>query len=155
MRRVLVTSAPFDSGAELARLAVPGAGGTGSFIGTVRETGAQRAALAALHLEHYPHVTEAAMSHLADEAWARFGLLGVTIIHRVGRLTPGTPIVLAAAAAAHRGPALEAVRFLADQLKTAIPLWKAEEHQDGRKDWLVPTADDEAAARHWLRATSG
>ncbi|WP_298286063.1 molybdenum cofactor biosynthesis protein MoaE [Acidocella sp.] len=150
MRRVLVTSAPFDSGAELARLAGPDTGGTGCFIGTVRATDARGAPLAALHLEHYPGVTEAAMSRLADEAAARFGLLGVTIIHRVGRLAPGTAIVLAAAAAAHRAPALDATRFMADQLKTAIPLWKAEERPDGGKDWLAPTAADEAAARNWL-----
>jgi molybdopterin synthase catalytic subunit len=150
MNKLLITEAPFDAGAELASLAATGAGGIASFIGAVRAADERGAALAALHLEHYPGLTQAALARLAEAATMRFDLAGVVIIHRVGRLLPGEMIVLAATASSHRGPALEAVGFIADQLKTAIPFWKAEELPDGTKQWLAPKAADEALARNWL-----
>ncbi len=143
--RILVTAAPFDTGAEIARLlAAAGeqAGGVGSFLGVVR--GGE---VAALELEHYPGMTERRLAEIVGSACARFGLAACTVIHRVGRLAPGDPIVLVVAASAHRKPALEATAFLIDWLKTRAPFWKREHLRDGGERWVeAREADDDAAA---------
>ena len=121
-------------------------GGVGSFIGVVRNS--PERPLLSLTLEHYPGMTEAAMSAIAEQACARWHLLGCTLVHRVGRLAPGDGIVLVLAAAPHRGDALEATGFLIDWLKTRAPFWKSEQFADGQSSWVAAReADDEAAAR--------
>ena len=145
--RILVTAAPFDTGAEIVRLlaqAGEGAGGIGSFLGVVR--GGE---VAALELEHYPGMTERRLTEIAVEACARFGLAACTVIHRVGRLAPGEPIVLVVAASAHRKPALEATAFLIDWLKTRAPCWKREHLQDGEARWVEARDTDDEAAAAW------
>lgn len=144
---VSVRAAPFDVGAEMAALGasdVGGVGGIGCFVGVVRGGDG----LSALTLEHYPGMTERAITAIADRAMLRFELRGCTVIHRVGRLTVGEPIVLVLAAAAHRGAALQATEFLIDWLKTRAPFWKREEFADGSQRWVeARDADDRAAAR--------
>ena len=150
MARIAVQSAPFDTGAELARLldGRTDIGGVGCFVGTVRATAAGRQ-IAALILEHYPAMTERALAAIAAEAEARWDLLGCTVIHRVGRLEPGAPIVLVLAASAHRAAALEATAFLIDWLKTKAPFWKQEAYADGTADWVAHRETDAAAAARW------
>ncbi len=145
---IRVQAAPFDLGAEMAALAAgrTDIGGIGSFVGIVR-SGADQA-LESLTLEHYPGMTERAMEAIAAEACRRWSLLGCTLVHRVGRLLPGEPIVLVLAAAAHRGAALEATAFLIDWLKTRAPFWKSEQFAGGSSEWVAARdADHEAAAR--------
>lgn len=145
--RILVCAEDFDIAAEFARLAALGGGGIGCFLGVVRN-GAQ-GGLAALELEHYPGMTEAAIAQIADTACARFDLLGVTVIHRHGRLRLGENIVLVLAAAAHRGEALRATGFLIDWLKTRAPFWKREIFTDGSSAWVAARAEDEDQAASW------
>jgi molybdopterin synthase catalytic subunit len=147
MRRILVQTQDFESGAELALLADAAAGGIASFTGIVRASGPKR--VTALTLEHYPGMTETALERIAAEAEAKFPLTGVTIIHRVGRLLPGENIVFVAAASAHRQAALQATAFLIDWLKTSAPFWKAEEYEDGETAWVAARAADDAAAAGW------
>ena len=149
MARVKVQAAAFDVGAEMAALAAgqPGAGGVGCFVGLVRDDPARP--LAALTLEHYPGMTERAIAGLCAEAERRWALAGCTVIHRVGRLPVGAPIVLVLAAAAHREAALAATGFLIDWLKTRAPFWKRTEYADGGSEWVAAQAADEAAARRW------
>jgi molybdopterin synthase catalytic subunit len=149
MATVRVQAVSFDLGAELAALTAgrTDIGGIGSFVGTVRDRAGGRP-IAAMTLEHYPGMTERAMAGIAAEAEARWGLLGCTLVHRVGRLEPGEPIVLVLAAAAHRQAALEATAFLIDRLKTGAPFWKKESFADGGEAWVAANeADDQAAAR--------
>lgn len=142
-----VRAEDFDAGAELARLEALGGGGVASFTGVVRGGNG----LVALELEHHPAMTRAMMTRIAEEACARWPLLGVTAIHRHGRLTPGERIVLVAAASPHRAAALEATAFLIDWLKTRAPFWKKEHFDDGSARWVeARKADDDAAAR-WER----
>jgi molybdopterin synthase catalytic subunit len=147
MARILVQAQNFDAGAEIARLNIAGVGGIGSFIGTVRDNGG----LAALHLEHYPGMTERAMEKIAAEAETRWPLLGCTIIHRVGRLVPGENIVFTGAASAHREAALSATAFLIDWLKTSAPFWKREDFCTGASEWVAAREADEAAVKAWDR----
>lgn len=147
--RVSVDAADIDVGAELARLEALGGGGVASFTGVVRGGGG----LTALELEHHPGITLAMMTRIAGEAAARWPLLGVTAIHRHGRLAPGDRIVLVAAASPHRAAALEATAFLIDWLKTRAPFWKKEHFADGSSRWVeARAADDEAAARWSAKA---
>jgi molybdopterin synthase catalytic subunit len=144
---VRVQAADFDVGAEIALLCGSRAdvGGIGCFVGTVRDSPGGRR-LAALTLEHYPGMSERAMAEIAAAAERRWGLLGCTVVHRVGRLEPGARIVLVLAAAAHRAAALEATAFLIDWLKTRAPLWKKETFADGESAWVQARAEDDTAA---------
>jgi molybdopterin synthase catalytic subunit len=85
--------------------------------------------------------------HAAD-AKARWPLLGLTVIHRFGRLTPGDNIVLVVTASAHREAAFEAAQFMMDYLKTRAPFWKREERAGGEK-WVEARDQDDAAAARW------
>jgi molybdopterin synthase catalytic subunit len=146
---IRVQTGPFDPGAEIARLSASTteAGGIGSFVGIVRSKAEKP--LTAMVLEHYPAMTDAALARIADEATARFSLLSCTIIHRVGRLHPGEPIVFAGAAAPHRLAALDSVSFLMDWLKTKAPFWKQEFFEDGESRWVEAKAADDEAASAW------
>lgn len=104
--------------------------------------------VSALELEHYPGMTEAALDAICAAAQARWPLTGVMAVHRVGRLLPGDPIVLAAAASAHRGAAFEAARFVMDALKTDAPLWK-KETGPAIDRWLDARGSDAEARARW------
>jgi molybdopterin synthase catalytic subunit len=152
MSRVLVQEQAFVVGEELARLTDgrTDVGGVGLFLGVVRGDAGGRA-LTALTLEHYPAMTQRALKAIVAEAEARWPLLGCTVIHRVGRLLPGEPIVLVATASAHRAAALEACAFLIDWLKTKAPFWKHEAFADGTARWVDARETDDAAAARWER----
>ena len=143
--RVSVRREAFDVTAEMRELGSAGVGGIGCFVGVVRGGDG----LSALTLEHYPGMTERAITAIADEATRRFELLGCTVIHRIGRLAVGEPIVLVLAAAGHRGAALEATAFLIDWLKTRAPFWKLEEFADGSQRWVEARETDDIAAARW------
>jgi molybdopterin synthase catalytic subunit len=147
--RISVQTKDFDIGAEFAGLTKgrTDIGGIGCFVGTVRASATDR--VAAMTLEHYPAMTERAIARITEEAERRWQLLGCTVIHRVGRLTPGENIVLVLAAASHRQPALDATAFLIDWLKTKAPFWKKEEFSDGAATWVGARATDDAAAARW------
>lgn len=136
----------FDSAAEVAALSA-GRTDVGAVVGF---TGIVRAddGLVALTLEHYPAMTERALSAVAAEAAARWPLTGGTVIHRVGRLLPGEAIVLVAVASAHRGAAFAGAEFLIDWLKTRAPFWKREEI-GGTARWVTAKVSDHAAAARW------
>jgi molybdopterin synthase catalytic subunit len=141
----------FDVGAELDRLARGNrrVGGVASFVGLVRDMGGNDA-VTALTLEHYPGMTEKKLAEIEAEAYRRWPLDAVLIIHRYGRLEPGERIVLVAAASPHREAALEACHFLIDWLKTKAPFWKSEETPTGER-WVEARAEDGAATERWGR----
>ncbi len=151
MITIRVQDTDFDLGAELAALTAgrTDIGGIGCFVGTVRADPAPNP-VTALMLEHYPGMTEAAMRAIAEQAAARWSLLGCTLVHRVGTLARGANIVLVLAAAAHRQAALDATGFLIDWLKTRAPFWKKERFADGGEAWVEARAADDAAASRWV-----
>jgi molybdopterin synthase catalytic subunit len=154
MSRISVQPDNFDIASEIARLTDgrTDIGGLGCFIGIVREDKTPESperALRALTLEHYPAMTLRAIARIADEAERRWGLLGCTVIHRVGRMLPGENIVLVLTAAPHRQAALDATAFLIDWLKTKAPFWKREEFQNGEGTWVEARDADDAAAARW------
>ncbi|SFR79431.1 molybdenum cofactor biosynthesis protein MoaE [Sphingomonas jatrophae] len=142
---IRVQEAPFDPGAELLALEALGGGAVASFTGIVRGGDG----LEALVLEHHPTMTMKAIRVICETAAARWPLLGIVAIHRVGPLSVGERIVLVAAASPHRAAALEATAFLIDWLKTRAPFWKQERFADGRTSWVEARAEDDAAAARW------
>jgi molybdopterin synthase catalytic subunit len=106
--------------------------------------------IAALTLEHYPGMAEEEIARHVEEANTRWPLLGVTVIHRYGRIEPGENIVLVVTASSHREAAFAAAEFLMDYLKTRAPFWKQVESAKG-KDWVEAKGDDDAAADRWRK----
>jgi molybdopterin synthase catalytic subunit len=135
---VRISAEPFDPYAELAAYAPRGAahpiGAAATFVGFMRDLN-EGDEVAAMELEHYPGMTEKALEQLRDEAVTRWQLSDALVIHRVGALSPTDPIVLVAAWSAHRAAALDACRFLIEELKTRAPFWKKERLGD-RERWV-------------------
>jgi molybdopterin synthase catalytic subunit len=146
MNIIRVQTEDFDIGAEcdaLVRDSID-VGAIASFTGRVRGDDN----LTALTIEHYPGMTEREIArHIAD-AETRWPLLGVTIIHRVGRLFPGDRIVLVTVASAHRAAAFAAAEFLMDYLKTRAPFWKQEDH-GSNTNWVETRVSDADALLRW------
>jgi molybdopterin synthase catalytic subunit len=140
---------PFDAGAEAAKFARghDDVGALITFTGICRGT-ENGEPIAALTLEHYPDMAEAEITRHAAEAASRWPLLGLTVIHRYGRITPGENIVLVVTASSHREAAFAAAEFLMDYLKTRAPFWKEVETASG-KAWVAAKAADDTAAGRW------
>ncbi len=156
---VRVQTGDFDVGAELAamRIGKPAVGAIASFIGIVRDLNAvdgdDRSQVGSLTLEHYPGMTERSLEAICADASARWSLIDLLVIHRVGRLAPTDQIVLVAASSAHRGEAFEACNFVMDYLKTQAPFWKKETTDRGER-WVEARASDEVAAARWSTDTA-
>jgi molybdopterin synthase catalytic subunit len=139
----------FDLAEESRRLTAgrTDVGAVVSFAGHCRDEGGT---LAALELEHYAGMAEEEIGRIAAEAAERWPLLGLTVIHRYGRIVPGEPIVLVLTASPHRRAAFEAAMFLMDYLKTRAPFWKKEHLADGSEgEWIAAKDSDENAACGW------
>ena len=146
---ILIQTEPLDIEAELGsfREGHSDYGALASFGGYVRQEDGQ---VTGLELQHYPGVTEAEIARYELMAFQRFDLQDCLIIHRVGRILPTEAIVLVAVLARHRKPALEAVDFLMDHLKTSAPFWKKQIGPDG-ETWVEPRSSDHAATAAWNR----
>ena len=144
---VRVQSDPFDMGAEIASFTdgVPGAGAVVTFSGLVRDEGGT---LTAMEIEHYPGMTEKALTTIRNEAVARWSLTDALVIHRFGPMKPGDQIMMVATAARHRSDAFAAAEFLMDYLKSRAPFWKKEFGADGEA-WVASKAEDEDALDRW------
>jgi molybdopterin synthase catalytic subunit len=147
---IRIQQADFDVARESALLTAgrTDIGAVVSFAGICR--GSDGEGIAALTLEHYPGMAEAEIARHVEEAASRWPLQGVTVIHRVGRLTPGENIVLVLTASSHREAAFHAAEFLMDYLKTSAPFWKREEKSSGT-GWVEAQAHDDAAAARWTK----
>ena len=152
--RVRIQTARFDVSAEIAALQEndPRIGAVCTFLGTVRDRNVHDAAHAGsvqtLELEHYPGMTEKSIEAMIDEAHQRFDIYGVRVVHRVGLMHPTEPVVLVAAASAHRGESFKACEFVMDYLKTQAPFWKKEQGREGAH-WVDARVTDDAALARW------
>ena len=146
---IRVQTAAFDPGTELNALhaANLGIGAVVGFVGYVRDFNEGKE-VAGMLLEHYPGMTEKALAKIEVEARERWPLLGVEILHRVGPLQPGEPIVFVGTTSAHRQAAFESCDFIMDYLKTRAPFWKKESGAEGA-GWVEGRASDQTAAQRW------
>jgi molybdopterin synthase catalytic subunit len=150
---------PFDAAAEARALTLGRSdiGAVVTFTGICRgdENGAP---IAALTLEHYPGMAEAEIARHIEAAEHRWSLIGVTVIHRYGRIKPGEDIVLVVTASSHRHDAFAAAEFLMDYLKTRAPFWKRVEQASSDAvtgTWVDAKSTDDAAADRWVKPRSG
>ncbi len=152
---IRIQNAAFDAGEEMGRVRSgrTDIGAVACFEGVCRDHNAASAGqgeqvVQGLELEHYPGMTERSIALMVQEARQRWPLLAATVIHRVGALQPGDPIVLVIVASAHRHAAFEACAFLMDYLKTQAPFWKKETTPDGAH-WVDAREADDAALARW------
>ena len=124
--------------------ATKGAGAIVSFTGVVRGEDRVRE----LWLDHHPRLTEQAIDDIAQEARLRFAVNALTILHRIGSVSPGEPIVFVAAATHHRRAAFDAVDYMMDRLKTDAPFWKRETGASGAR-WIEARPEDHADRARW------
>jgi molybdopterin synthase catalytic subunit len=138
---------PFDPALAMAGLTHKAgqAGGVASFVGYVRSADDQ---VSTLFLEHYAGFTEQALQEIEQAACNQFGLIESLVIHRAGLMVPGDAIVMVVAVATHRKPAIKAVDYMMDRLKTDAPFWKKESGPKG-EIWIEPTDDDYATRANW------
>ena len=146
MRDVRLLDRPFDPNAEIDPFAraMGEAGAIATFVGKVRPAGG----VEALELSHYAPLTLPGMENLADSAMARWPLMGLLVLHRIGVLHPGEPIVMVACASAHRREAFEATDYLMDYLKSESWFWKREKI-GGEWRWIEPRERDYADRARW------
>jgi molybdopterin synthase catalytic subunit len=146
---VSIQTQDFDVSQELAALRAGDArvGAVCSFLGTVRERN-DGSSVASMELEHYPGMTEKAISAMMDEAKKRFDIFAARVIHRVGLLQPEDQIVWVAVTSAHRGESFKACEFLMDYLKTQAPFWKKEVTPEGAR-WVDARVSDDQALARW------
>ena len=146
---VRVQEGAFDPGAETNAMqaANVGVGAVVGFVGYVRDFNDGRE-VAGMFLEHYPGMTEKALAKIVVEAEQRWPLLKVEVLHRIGALEPGEPIVFVGVASAHRQAAFDACNFIMDYLKTRAPCWKKENTQEGAR-WVEGKQSDQDAAGRW------
>lgn len=146
---IRVQTARFDPG-QLTAAAHGGdlaIGAVVCFTGYVRDFNQQKQ-VHSMFLEHFPGMTEKSLEKIALEARQRWPLQSIQILHRVGQLEQGEPIVFVATASAHREDAFNACAFVMDYLKTRAPFWKKEHTTDGSY-WVDGRASDQAAAARW------
>jgi len=146
---IRVQSHDFDLQSEIDALTTgrTDIGAVVSFVGLCR---GEQNTLSALELEHYPGMAETEMLRIAELAIERFSLMGLTAIHRHGKIAPGENIVLVIAASPHRQAAFDGANFVMDFLKTSAPFWKKEHGKDGNaRDWVAAKDADDSARDKW------
>ena len=149
---IRIQEADFDIAREISALTKgrTDVGAVVSFSGVCRGSEDDQS-VSALTLEHYPGMAEAEIARHAQTAMSRWPLTGLTVIHRVGRISPGENIVLVLTASRHRQAAFQAAEFLMDYLKANAPFWKREETAAGTA-WVDARSHDDAAAARWTKS---
>ena len=144
MGRFRLADGPIDVAALQAGLRDPRAGACASFEGWVRDHNAGRAVLG-LRYEAYAELAQREGEAVLAEAMERFALVRAACAHRTGELAIGDLAVWVGASAGHRGPAFDACRWIIDEVKARVPIWKHERYAGGDAGWLHPAADAGAA----------
>jgi molybdopterin synthase catalytic subunit len=149
---IRIQQADFDIAGEISALTKgrTDIGAVVSFCGICRGNEGNET-IAALTLEHYPGMAEAEIARHVDTAMSRWPLGGVSVVHRIGRITAGENIVLVLTASEHRQAAFQAAEFLMDYLKANAPFWKREE-SPGRTGWTEARQNDDEAAARWTKS---
>jgi molybdopterin synthase catalytic subunit len=137
MKRFAISPEPFEIAPLRERLLTPRAGAYASFEGWVRDHNEGRP-VQGLFYESYRELAEAEGERIVEEAIARFDLAAAACVHRTGELALGDLAVWVGASAGHRGPAFEACRWIIDEVKSRVPIWKRERYTTGDTDWLHP-----------------
>ncbi len=146
MNRTAIVTCPIDTARLIAEVADPAMGATTLFVGTVRETNEGRA-VTGIEYSAYTAMAERELAAIGGEAARRFAPLRLAVEHRVGELTVGDVSVAIAAAHAHRAEAIEGMRFVIEELKRRVPIWKREQYVNGTREWVDATTRAAEAVR--------
>ena len=126
-------------------VADPSAGASAVFLGTVRDSNDGRPVVG-IDYQAYSEMAARELRAIVDEAAQQFGTRGIAAEHRVGYLAVGEISIVIAASHARRHPALEATRYVIEQVKRRLPVWKREHYTDGTREWVDPTRVSDMAA---------
>jgi len=138
MSRAAIVTREIDVAVLIAEVQSSDFGAVSVFAGTVRDVNDGRS-VTAIDYSAYTSMAESELAMIIAEAQDRFGVSAVVVEHRVGALAIGDVSVAIVAAHAHRAPALDCTRFVIDQIKQRVPIWKREHYTDGTREWIDPT----------------
>jgi molybdopterin synthase catalytic subunit len=133
---IAITASPIDLKMILESVVTPESGGMNIFVGTTRNHSHGKT-VTALEYEAYESMALRKMQEIANQARTSWEVQRVSIVHRVGRVPVGESSVVIAVSAAHRDEAFRACRFLIDELKRVVPIWKREYFADGTVEWSL------------------
>lgn len=139
MKRVVLTRDPISPLEMLETVTSLSCGATALFLGTVRDMNDGRP-VTAIDYSAYEPMAAGEMERIVDEAAQRFAEVRIALTHRIGALSLGDVSVAIAVAHAHRAPAMDAARYIIEELKRRVPIWKREHYTDGTREWVDPTA---------------
>ena len=137
MSAARLTSEPIEVSSLTQEVTSDDRGAVSIFLGTVRNSNEGRA-VNGIDYSSYDAMAVAEMNRIADEAIARFPGVAIALQHRIGTLNVGDVSVAIACAHAHRAAALDANRYVIEELKRRVPIWKREHYLDGTSDWVDP-----------------
>lgn len=146
MKRSSVVTGVIDPTPLIAEVRSNEIGAISVFLGTVRDTNGGRS-VTGLDYSAYTSMAESELSDIVDEAENRFAVRSIVVEHRVGELSLGDVSVAIVTAHQHREPAMECTRFIIDEIKRRVPIWKRERYVDGQTVWVDPTRPSGAAAQ--------
>jgi len=138
MRRASILTGEIDPASLINEVSSPQYGAISLFVGTVREVNEGRS-VSAIEYSAYKSMASAELERILDEAEARFGVSALVVEHRIGLLGLGDVSIAIVAAHPHRAPALDCTRFVIEEIKKRVPIWKKEHYADGTRDWVDPT----------------
>jgi molybdopterin synthase catalytic subunit len=138
MSRGAIVTREIDVAALLAEVRSSDFGAVSVFAGTVRDTNDGRS-VSAIDYSAYTSMAESEIESILAEAADRFGVGAIVVEHRVGALALGDVSIAIVAAHAHRAPALDCTRFVIEEIKRRVPIWKREHYTDGTREWVDPT----------------
>jgi molybdopterin synthase catalytic subunit len=145
MRRASILTREIDPASLINEVSSPQYGAISLFVGTVREVNEGRS-VSAIEYSAYKSMASAELDRILDEAEARFGVSALVVEHRIGLLGLGDVSVAIAAAHAHRAPALDCTRYVIEEIKKRVPIWKKEHYADGTREWVDPTRAAKASS---------
>ena len=146
MSRFALVAREIDPASLIKEIASAKYGATSLFIGTVRDVNDGRS-VSGIDYSSYTAMAEAELERILDEAEDRFSVSALIVEHRVGPLSLGDVSVAIAAAHAHRAPALDCTRYVIEEIKKRVPIWKMEHYIDGTREWVDPTRPTGVAHR--------
>jgi molybdopterin synthase catalytic subunit len=138
MRRASIVVSAIDPASLIEEVSSPQYGAISLFVGTVREVNEGRS-VSAIEYSAYKSMASAELERILDEAVERFGISALVVEHRIGLLGLGEVSVAIAAAHPHRAPALDSTRYVIEEIKKRVPIWKKEHYSDGTREWVDPT----------------
>ena len=149
-----ITTTPIDSASLLREVAAPHNGATVLFEGVVREQNEGRA-VTGIEYAAYASMAERELARIVQECCAQFDTADVIAVHRIGRLDIGEASVVIAAAHPHRAQAYEASRYIIEQIKLRLPIWKREEYADGTREWVTQELRERGNGKWETEASAG